>query len=81
MILGHTFCQLAGALAEEGCSLDQIVSKVTEILKGIGESPFLLTESLAEILRCFRILHCGFCCRYIGGESFSVQRSRLPAFL
>lgn len=28
--------KLAGALAEEGCSLDQIVSKVTEILKGIG---------------------------------------------
>ncbi|CAI5685627.1 unnamed protein product [Oreochromis niloticus] len=28
--------KLAGALAEEGCSLAQIVSKVTEILKGIG---------------------------------------------
>ncbi|XP_034713029.1 triokinase/FMN cyclase isoform X1 [Etheostoma cragini] len=28
--------KLAGALAEEGCRLDQIVSKVTEILKGIG---------------------------------------------
>uniref|UniRef100_A0A8C4HBE7 Triokinase/FMN cyclase n=1 Tax=Dicentrarchus labrax TaxID=13489 RepID=A0A8C4HBE7_DICLA len=28
--------KLAGALAEEGCSLDQIVSKVTEVLKGIG---------------------------------------------
>uniref|UniRef100_A0AAX7SI05 Triokinase/FMN cyclase n=1 Tax=Astatotilapia calliptera TaxID=8154 RepID=A0AAX7SI05_ASTCA len=28
--------KLAGALAEEGCSLDQIVSKVTEILKRIG---------------------------------------------
>ncbi|KAI4786006.1 hypothetical protein KUCAC02_037408 [Chaenocephalus aceratus] len=27
---------LAGALAEEGCSLSQIVSKVTELLKGIG---------------------------------------------
>lgn len=35
----HGTCfQLAGALAEEGCSLDQIVSKVTEVLKGIGES-------------------------------------------
>lgn len=31
------FCQLAGALAEEGCSLDQIVVKVTEVLKEIGE--------------------------------------------
>ncbi|KAM7366533.1 hypothetical protein PAMP_015968 [Pampus punctatissimus] len=28
--------KLAGALAEEGCSLDEIVSKVTEVLKGIG---------------------------------------------
>lgn len=28
--------KLAGALAEEGCSLDQIVSMVTEVLKGIG---------------------------------------------
>ncbi|XP_032355325.1 triokinase/FMN cyclase isoform X2 [Etheostoma spectabile] len=28
--------KLAGALAEEGCRLDQIVSKVTDILKGIG---------------------------------------------
>ncbi|KAM9408415.1 triokinase/FMN cyclase [Pholidichthys leucotaenia] len=28
--------KLAGALAEEDCSLDQIVSKVTEVLKGIG---------------------------------------------
>ncbi|XP_076580844.1 triokinase/FMN cyclase isoform X2 [Chaetodon auriga] len=28
--------KLAGALAEEGCSLDQIVSTVTEALKGIG---------------------------------------------
>uniref|UniRef100_A0A7N6A793 Triokinase/FMN cyclase n=1 Tax=Anabas testudineus TaxID=64144 RepID=A0A7N6A793_ANATE len=28
--------KLAGALAQEGCSLDQIVSKVTEVLKGIG---------------------------------------------
>nr|XP_046236999.1 triokinase/FMN cyclase [Scatophagus argus] len=28
--------KLAGALAEEGCSLDQIVLKVTEALKGIG---------------------------------------------
>uniref|UniRef100_A0A8C6LQ56 Triokinase/FMN cyclase n=1 Tax=Nothobranchius furzeri TaxID=105023 RepID=A0A8C6LQ56_NOTFU len=28
--------KLAGALAEEGCPLDQIVSKVTEVLKGIG---------------------------------------------
>ncbi|XP_074555226.1 triokinase/FMN cyclase isoform X2 [Halichoeres trimaculatus] len=28
--------KLAGALAEEGCSLDQIVSKMTEVLKGIG---------------------------------------------
>ncbi|XP_034531882.1 triokinase/FMN cyclase isoform X2 [Notolabrus celidotus] len=28
--------KLAGALAEEGCSLDQIVSKVSEVLKGIG---------------------------------------------
>lgn len=28
--------KLAGALAEEGCSLDQIVPKMTEILKGIG---------------------------------------------
>ncbi|XP_056156247.1 triokinase/FMN cyclase [Lampris incognitus] len=28
--------KLAGALAEEGCTLDQIVSKVTETLKGIG---------------------------------------------
>ncbi|XP_047448228.1 triokinase/FMN cyclase [Mugil cephalus] len=28
--------KLAGALAEEGCSLDKIVSKVTEVLKGIG---------------------------------------------
>ncbi|KAG8006044.1 Triokinase/FMN cyclase, partial [Nibea albiflora] len=28
--------KLAGALAEEGCSLDQIVSQVTEVLKGIG---------------------------------------------
>ncbi|XP_063756899.1 triokinase/FMN cyclase [Eleginops maclovinus] len=28
--------KLAGALAEEGCSLVQIVSKVTEVLKGIG---------------------------------------------
>ncbi|XP_074480316.1 triokinase/FMN cyclase [Sebastes fasciatus] len=28
--------KLAGALAEEGCSLDQIVSKVTDVLKGIG---------------------------------------------
>lgn len=34
----QTFCQLAGALAEEGCSLEQIVSKVTEVLKGIGKS-------------------------------------------
>lgn len=33
-----TLCQLAGALAEEGCSLDQIVVKVTEVLKEIGES-------------------------------------------
>ncbi|KAM4537232.1 triokinase/FMN cyclase [Odontesthes bonariensis] len=28
--------KLAGALAEEGCSLVQIVSKVTEVLKGLG---------------------------------------------
>uniref|UniRef100_A0A8C3AGM1 Triokinase/FMN cyclase n=1 Tax=Cyclopterus lumpus TaxID=8103 RepID=A0A8C3AGM1_CYCLU len=28
--------KLAGALAEEGSSLDQIVSKVTEVLKGVG---------------------------------------------
>ncbi|XP_067435385.1 triokinase/FMN cyclase [Thunnus thynnus] len=28
--------KLAGALAEEGCSLDKIFSKVTEVLKGIG---------------------------------------------
>uniref|UniRef100_A0A4W6CGK9 Triokinase/FMN cyclase n=1 Tax=Lates calcarifer TaxID=8187 RepID=A0A4W6CGK9_LATCA len=28
--------KLAGALAEEGSSLDQIVAKVTEVLKGIG---------------------------------------------
>uniref|UniRef100_A0A665VRU5 Triokinase/FMN cyclase n=1 Tax=Echeneis naucrates TaxID=173247 RepID=A0A665VRU5_ECHNA len=28
--------KLAGALAEEGASLDQIVAKVTEVLKGIG---------------------------------------------
>ncbi|XP_069028285.1 triokinase/FMN cyclase [Embiotoca jacksoni] len=28
--------KLAGALAEEGCSLDQIVAKVTGVLKGIG---------------------------------------------
>uniref|UniRef100_A0A667YYG6 Triokinase/FMN cyclase n=1 Tax=Myripristis murdjan TaxID=586833 RepID=A0A667YYG6_9TELE len=28
--------KLAGALAEEGCSLDQIVTKMTEVLKGIG---------------------------------------------
>ncbi|XP_041635559.1 triokinase/FMN cyclase [Cheilinus undulatus] len=28
--------KLAGAMAEEGCSLDQIVPKVTEVLKGIG---------------------------------------------
>ncbi|XP_023201461.1 triokinase/FMN cyclase isoform X3 [Xiphophorus maculatus] len=28
--------KLAGALAEEGCSLDQIVSKMKEVLKGIG---------------------------------------------
>ncbi|KAM3590268.1 uncharacterized protein V6R79_006860 [Siganus canaliculatus] len=28
--------KLAGALAEEGCSLDQIVLKVSEVLKGIG---------------------------------------------
>lgn len=32
--------KLAGALAEEGCSLEQIVVKVTEAVKGIGESPF-----------------------------------------
>lgn len=31
------FSQLAGALAEEGCSLDQIVVKATEVLKEIGE--------------------------------------------
>lgn len=30
--------QIAGALAEEGCSLDQIVFKVTEVLKEIGQS-------------------------------------------
>lgn len=36
----RSFCQLAGALAEEGCSLDQIVVEVTEVLKGIGESLF-----------------------------------------
>uniref|UniRef100_A0A4W5LLZ5 DhaK domain-containing protein n=1 Tax=Hucho hucho TaxID=62062 RepID=A0A4W5LLZ5_9TELE len=29
--------KLAGALAEEGCPLDEIVSKVTEAVKGIGE--------------------------------------------
>ncbi|XP_059932986.1 triokinase/FMN cyclase [Gadus macrocephalus] len=28
--------KLAGALAEEGCPLDKIVAKVTEVLKGIG---------------------------------------------
>ncbi|KAM9836777.1 triokinase/FMN cyclase isoform 2-T2 [Aulostomus maculatus] len=28
--------KLAGALAEDGCSLDQVVSKVTEVLKGTG---------------------------------------------
>ncbi|XP_007579002.1 triokinase/FMN cyclase [Poecilia formosa] len=28
--------KLAGALAEEGCSLDQIVSKMKDVLKGIG---------------------------------------------
>uniref|UniRef100_A0A3Q2TI25 Triokinase/FMN cyclase n=1 Tax=Fundulus heteroclitus TaxID=8078 RepID=A0A3Q2TI25_FUNHE len=28
--------KLAGALAEEGCSLDQIVSKMRDVLKGIG---------------------------------------------
>lgn len=32
--------QLAGALAEEGCSLEEIVETVTEALKGIGESLF-----------------------------------------
>lgn len=31
------FSQLAGALAEEGCSLDQIVVKVAEVLKEMGE--------------------------------------------
>uniref|UniRef100_H3CIW3 Triokinase/FMN cyclase n=1 Tax=Tetraodon nigroviridis TaxID=99883 RepID=H3CIW3_TETNG len=30
--------KIAGALAEEGCSLDQIVLKVTEVLKAIGQS-------------------------------------------
>lgn len=30
--------KIAGALAEEGCSLDQIVFKVTEVLKEIGQS-------------------------------------------
>ncbi|XP_024858021.1 triokinase/FMN cyclase isoform X2 [Kryptolebias marmoratus] len=28
--------KLAGALAEEGCSLDQIVAELTDVLKGIG---------------------------------------------
>lgn len=32
--------QLAGALAEEGRSLEEIVETVTEALKGIGESLF-----------------------------------------
>ncbi|CAF94050.1 unnamed protein product, partial [Tetraodon nigroviridis] len=30
--------KIAGALAEEGCSLDQIVLKVTEVLKAIGQN-------------------------------------------
>lgn len=34
------FRQLAGALAEEGCSLEQIVVKVTKVLKEIGEALF-----------------------------------------
>lgn len=38
----HFFRQLAGALAEEGCSLDQIVVKVTEVLKEMGEALFFL---------------------------------------
>lgn len=35
--VSRLWCQLAGALAEEGCSLEHIVSRVREALKGIGE--------------------------------------------
>lgn len=39
------YVQLAGALAEEGRSLKQIVSKIREVLQGIGEL-FFSSESL-----------------------------------
>lgn len=37
----RTFCQLAGALAEEGSSLNQIVVRVKEVLKEIGKFCFV----------------------------------------
>ncbi|CAL8378475.1 unnamed protein product [Boreogadus saida] len=36
--------KLAGALAEEGCPLDKIVAKVTEVLKGIVDTMSLKVE-------------------------------------
>lgn len=41
-LIGQTsyLLQLAGALAEEGCALEQIVEAVTEALRGIGKLLF-----------------------------------------
>lgn len=74
--------KLAGALAEEGCSLEQIVVKVTEAVKGIGESPFFsLSLKLGRNTKIFFPVHCfvWMNCRNAGGESVSMQCPRLPA--
>lgn len=53
--------QLAGALAEDGCSLEQIVATVTEVLKGIGEFCFHFhflssSSSVETALRTIRVV-------------------------
>ncbi|KAM9718362.1 LOW QUALITY PROTEIN: triokinase/FMN cyclase [Menidia menidia] len=45
--------KLAGALAEEGCPLDRIVSTVTEVLKGIGTLGVSLSCSVPGCLPSF----------------------------
>lgn len=59
--------QLAGALAEEGCSLEQIVETVTEALKGIGESPFHSVFMSEKSCCCFFFFRLTALFKYISG--------------
>lgn len=79
----HTFCQLAGALAEEGSSLGQIVVKVTEVLKEIGKFGLFVFIQIESQQRHWDTFPNTLCpCVYsrnAGGESVPMQCPRLPA--